>query len=342
MKTLGAAIIGTGWVSDEYVKAFKKHPQTDVVAIVSRDLERARVKAAEYELEDCEPFADVDALLKKPGVDIVVICTPHHLHVEQGIACARANKHVVIEKPIAIDLDGLRSLHSAVCSAGVKSIVSFVLRWNPMFDNIRAMLDRKLIGDVYYAEVDYLHGVGPWYRIWEWMSKRESGGSAMLAGGCHAVDSLRYFLQDQAVEVTAYSNTSKSNPLQYEYEPNTVTLIRFADGALGKVACSLEARMPYVFNVELFGDKGAIRNNRVFTTEWPGQKDWAAVPTIEPDSGDVSHHPFQQEINHFIDCIQSNVESHASVSDAVKTHEICLAADLSASQGGRPVRLPLQ
>jgi predicted dehydrogenase len=341
MKKLGAAVIGTGWVSDEYIKAFKKHPQTAVVAIASRELGRAKAKAAEHELKDCESFTDLDAMLKKPGIDIVAVCTPHHLHVEQGIACARANKHVVVEKPIAIDVDGLRKLDSAIRAARVKSIVSFVLRWNPMFDNIRAMLESKLIGDVYYAEVDYLHGVGPWYRIWEWMSKRESGGSALLAGGCHAVDGLRYFLQDDAVEVTAYSNRSRRNALNYEYDPNTVTLIRFAGGALGKVACSLEARMPYVFNVELYGDKGAIRNNKVFSTEWPGQKDWAAVPTIEPDSGDVSHHPFQQEIDHFVDCIRSNIESHASVSDAVKTHEICLAADLSASQGGRPVQLPL-
>jgi predicted dehydrogenase len=210
-----------------------------------------------------------------------------------------------------------------------------------MFDNIRAMLERKLIGDIFYAEVDYLHGVGPWYRIWQWMNKREYGGSALLAGGCHAVDGLRWFVQDEAIEVTAYSNKSNSNPLEYEYDPNTVTIIRFARGALGKVACSLEARMPYAFNVELFGDKGTIRNNRVFTTEWPGQKDWAAVPTVEPDSGDVSHHPFQQEVDHFVDCIERNVESHASVSDAIKTHEICLAADLSAADGGRPVRLPL-
>jgi predicted dehydrogenase len=340
MKTHGVAIIGTGWVSSEYIKAFEKNPHCAVRAICSRDADRARAKAAEYRVKDCLVSTNLAEVLAETSIGIVVICTPHHLHVEQGIACARAGKHVIVEKPIAIDLAGLRSLDRTIREAGVKSIVSFVLRWNPMFDNIRAILDQNLIGAIFYAEVDYLHGVGPWYPLWEWMRKREFGGSALLSGGCHAVDGLRWLVRDEAVEVTAYSNTSRRNALGYEYEPNTVTIVRFAGGATGKVACLLECRMPYVFNVELFGDKGSIRNGQLFTTEWPGQKGWATIPTIEPDSGDVSHHPFQQEVDHFVECIETGKESHACVADAAKTHEICLAADLSAAEG-RPVRLPL-
>jgi predicted dehydrogenase len=340
MKTLGVGIVGTGWVSDEYIKAFHNHPDTEVVALCSRDPARAEAKAAEHQLRECAAFTDLSRMLAARSVDIVAVCTPHHLHVEQGTACARAGKHVIVEKPIAIDVPGLRQLDRTIRETGVKSIVSFVLRWNPMFDNIRSMLESNLIGQIFYAEVDYLHGVGPWYRIWEWMRKTSLGGSALLAGGCHAVDALRWFIRDEAVEVTAYSNRSRTNDLDYEYATNTVAIIRFAGGAVGKVACSLECRMPYVFNVELFGDKGTIRNNRLFTTAWPGQKDWAAIPTVEPDSGDVSHHPFQQEVNHFVECIERDVESHASVADAVKTHEICFAADQSAAQG-KPVRLPL-
>lgn len=340
MRKLGAGIIGTGAVSDEYIKALQKNPRCEVVAICSRDASRAKAKAAEHGLQNCAAFADPAEMLKAPDLDIVAVCTPHHLHVEQGVAAARAGKHVIVEKPIAISVSSLRRLDKEIREAGVKSIVSFVLRWNPMFDNIRAILDQGLIGKIFYAEVDYLHGIGPSYRIWSWMAKKEYGGSALLAGGSHAVDGLRWFIRDEAVEVTAYSNTSPRNPFQYEYHPNTVAIIRFAGGAVGKVACSIECRMPYAFNVELFGDKGAIRNNQLFTTEWPGQNAWASIPTILPDSGDVSHHPFQKEVDHFVDCILNDRESHASVADTYKTHEICLAADISAAEG-RPVRLPL-
>jgi predicted dehydrogenase len=340
-KVYGAGLIGTGWVCDEYIKAFQSNPHCRVMTICGLEAAHASAKAAAHGLRDCAAFGDLSEMLKEKDLDIVAVCTPHHLHVEQAIACARAGKHVVVEKPIALDLSGLRRLDRTIREAGVKSVTGFVLRWNPMFQNIRAMLDQNLIGDVFYAEVDYFHGIGPWYGSWNWLVKKETGGSSLLMAGCHAVDGLRWFLRDEAVEVTACSNKSRHNPLGYEYDPNTVAIIRFAGGAIGKVASLVECRMPYVFSVQLFGDKGTIRNNQVSSLSWPGQNGWATIPCVMPDSGDVSHHPFRDEVNHFIECIQTGQESHASVADTAKTHEICLAADLSAAER-RPVRLPLE
>jgi predicted dehydrogenase len=72
----------------------------------------------------------------------------------------------------------------------------------------------------------------------------------------------------------------------------------------------------------------------------PGQTDFATIPTILPDSGDVTHHPFQGEIDHLVDCILNDKESFVNVEDSVKVHEICLAAEISAREGGS-VKLPL-
>jgi predicted dehydrogenase len=222
----------------------------------------------------------------------------------------------------------------------VKTVVSFVLRWNPLFQWIKSMLSQRVIGELFYGEVDYLHGIGPWYGQYPWNIRKDMGGSSLLTAGCHAVDGMRWFLQKEAVELYAMANFSRGNPLRYEYEPNSVTLIRFADGTIGKVASSVECAMPYVFNIELLGEEGTIRNNQIFSRKWEGQKGWATVPTILPDSGDVSHHPFHGEIDHLVDCIRTRVESHVNVADAVKTHEICLAAGMSAASR-QPVSLPL-
>jgi len=72
----------------------------------------------------------------------------------------------------------------------------------------------------------------------------------------------------------------------------------------------------------------------------PGQTSWATIPTVLPDSGDVTHHPFVHEVTHLVDCIQNNHESHVNIADAYKTHQVCFAADLSGKEG-RPVKLPL-
>jgi predicted dehydrogenase len=338
--SLGVAVVGTGWVSGEHIRAFQANTFTEVRAIVSRDKARAATKAAQHNLAGVWTCDRLEEVLEDPSIHIVSICTPHHLHVSQGVASARAGKHLLLEKPVALDLAGLRELEAAVRAARVKTLVSFVLRWNPLFETIRALLADGVVGRLFYAEVDYLHGIGPWYAQYAWNIKRQIGGSSLLTAGCHAVDGLRWFVGRRAVEVFAYANYSAQNPLRYEYEPNSVTLVKFEDGTLGKVASSVECVIPYVFNIELLGDEGAIRNNQVFSKRWVGQKGWATIPTVLPDSGDVTHHPFRDEVNHFVDCILNDRESHANLEDAALTHEICFASEVS-SREDRPVRLPL-
>jgi len=144
------------------------------------------------------------------------------------------------------------------------------------------------------------------------------------------------------VEVFQYATSGGGKDFaEYEYNPTTVTILKFADGRLGKVASCIECIQPYVFNINLVGTEGTIKNNQVYSrVQYPGQTTWATVPTILPDSGDVTHHPFQGEANHLVECIQNNTESHVNVADAYKTHEIVLAADRSG-ETGQPVKLPL-
>jgi len=340
MKTLGVGIIGTGWVSGEHIRAYEANPHTEVRGMVGLTVALAQAKKEEYHLTRCQVYESLEALLDDADIHMVSICTPHHLHVPQGVAAAQAGKHLLLEKPVALDVEGLRALQAAVRAAKVKTQVSFVLRWNPLFETIRALLADGVIGKIFYGEVDYFHAIGPWYAQYEWNVKKEFGGSSLLTAGCHAVDGLRWFVGKRAVEVFAYANTSAQNPLRYEYEPNSVTLVKFEDGTMGKVASSIECAMPYVFNIELLGDQGTIRNNQVFSKRWVGQKGWATIPTILPDSGDVTHHPFRDEVNYFVDCILNERESHANLEDAAQTHEICFASELSAREK-RPVSLPL-
>src|SRR5947209_8613514 len=332
MTSLGVGILGTSWVSGEHIRACEANPHTDVRAILSLERSRAAAKAEEHGLASCRAYDRLEELLDDPAVRIISICTPHHLHVPQGIAAAKAGKHLLIEKPVALDVAGLRELQAAVRAARVKTLVSFVLRWNPLFETIRALLADAVVGQLFYAEVDYLHGIGPWYGQYSWNVKKEIGGSSLLTAGCHAVDGLRWFVGKRAVEVFAYSNFSPQNPLRYEYEPNSVTLVKFEDGTIGKVASSIECVMPYVFNIVLLGDQGSIRNNQVFSKRWVGQRGWATIPTILPDSGDVTHHPFREEVNHLVDYILSDRESHASLEDSVQTHEICFASEIRSEE----------
>ncbi len=341
MAVYGAGIVGMGWVSGEHIRAFENNPSTRVAALCSRDKARAQSVAKQRGL-DCPVYDDFAAMLANPDVQIVSIATPPHVHREQAVAAARAGKHLMLEKAMANTLEDLRAIRDAVAAARVKSVVSFVLRWNPLFEIIKTQLAQGTIGRVFYGEVDYFHGIGPWYGQYSWNIKKEIGGSSLLSAGCHAMDGLRWFMGGEVVEVTQYATRGDGPDFKaYEFAPTTVTLLKFADGRIGKVASCIECVQPYVFNVNLVGTEGAIRNNQIYSKRaYPGQTSWTTVPTILPDSGDVTHHPFQGEVNHLVDCIENNRESHVNVADAYITHEIILAADRSGIEG-RPVQLPL-
>lgn len=336
---VGIAINGAGWVAHAHARSWLKHPQARIVSVSDIRRERAREMAAEFGL-DCAIRDNFDEVLADPRVDVVDVCSPSHLHARQGIAAAQAGKHVLVEKPMALTMEENRALREAVAKAGVKSLTSFVLRWNPAVQTIKSLVDSGAVGKVFFIGTDYWHGIKPTHHAWDLHNKRKTAGNAMLLAGCHAVDALRWLTGDEAVEVEAVGNNQKG---LFEYDANVVATMKFQSGIIGKTSALLDCEMPYTFNIDVAGTEGTIRNNRVWSKRlFPGQTSWATFPTILPDSGDVSHHPFDAEMGHFLECIVQDRESHCSIADAYRTHELCIAIDRSIAAGGRPVRLPLE
>ena len=338
-KQIGIGIYGLGWVGEQHLEAFLADSRCHVRGVCVRNLDKAAQTLRRYGCE-CPVHAKFEALLQDKTVEAISICTPHDLHAQETIQAARAGKHVLIEKPMCLRPQEMAEMAQAVSDASVRSLVSFVARWNPAVQMIKGWLKQGLIGEIFHAEVDYLHGINPARKAYA-IASREVGGSALLTAGLHAVDMLRFLLADEATEVAAMANCSSANDRGYEYPPNIEMLTRFGGGTVGKVSCSFEYRGPYQFNIRLLGDRGSIVDNRLFVQDWEGQSDFAEFPTVLPDSADVTHHPFPEQIAHFLDCIINKVESHANVEDACRTHELVFAADRAAERN-EIVKLPLQ
>lgn len=335
---LGVAIHGAGWVAGAHTASWLKNPFVQVVSISDITKDRARQLADRHGL-DCSIRDRYEDVLRDDRVDVIDITGPSCVHAQQAIAAAEAGKHLLVEKPMGLTLQENRTLRDVVAKAGVRSLVGFVLRWNPAIETIRSLLKSGAIGTLFYAEIDYWHGLGPSHHAWDLHSKKKTGGSAMLLGGCHALDALRWLSGDEVAEVTTVSNNAKG---LFEYDANVVAVMKFRSGIVGKTAALFDAEMPYAFNIDLAGSEGTIRDNRLWSKKlFPGQTSWATFPTLLPDSGDVHHHPFDAEIDHFVECIRQGRESHCNVADGYRTHELCLAIDRSVEEGGRPVKLPL-
>lgn len=336
---LGVGIIGLGWVAGEHIRAYQLNPHCEVVALASQSRERAAALCQQHGLTSARYYADYQDLLRDERVQVVSICSKNHAHVPQAIAAAGAGKHVLIEKPLALDLDGLRRVEGAVTAAGVKSQVGFELHWSPYFQSVHRMIDADFFGPLFYAECDYFSGNWEkWYPGYDWVKTKEQGGSALPAAACHAVDAIRQFMRSEATEVFAYAGNFTR---VMEWDPTILTVIRFANGAIGKVGCILEGNLKYTFNVRLHGPKGTLVNDR-FLSDYlePGLEGWAHFPTTLPDTPEVTHHPFPGEVDDLIDAIRTNRPALVNIAEGVKTHELVLAAEQSAREG-RPVSLPL-
>ena len=138
----------------------------------------------------------------------------------------------------------------------------------------------------------------------------------------------------------AYSGGYRRQRGEIDYDGFIVAIMKMKDGSIAKVSSNWDSVMPYRFPVEIFGDQGTIKNNMLYSTKLPGQTDFVTIPTILPDSGDVSHHPFQPEIDHLLECIKSGKESHCNLDDSINAHEACIAANMSA-ESGKTIELPL-
>ena len=332
---MGVGIIGSGWVSGEHIKAYNENPHTTVKGMFTRNPVTGPLKLQECQTE-AKIFDTLDDMLRDPEISIVSVCSPPDVHCEHVLKIAAAGKHILLEKPIAMNMDDVRRMEHAVKNAGAKSVVSFVLRWNPMFETTKKLLADDAIGDIMYIESDYWHWIGPHYAQHRWAKNKSAGGSSLLSAGCHAVDALRWF-GGEVEEVSGYSAPGLSDS-EYEFDPNMVAILRFKNGAIGKVSSLLECKTPYVFNVNILGQKGSIRNNKVYSHKYPGASGYFEYPTVLPDSGDVTHHPFKGEINHFVDCILNGKDTICDISEAAKTMEVCFAIE-SSIKSGQPVKL---
>ena len=131
---LGVAVCGVGWCASQHIAAFLRNPRTDghLAVRARRGLAPARTSPKHgVALPDARITTSYEDVLAASDVDIVSIATPNHLHAAQAVAAARAGKHLLLEKPTGLDVDELVGIRDAVRRAGVRTIVSFELRYNP-------------------------------------------------------------------------------------------------------------------------------------------------------------------------------------------------------------------
>ena len=340
-KKYNVAVIGYGWAATAHIAAINATSNAQVTAVwSSRPLDSGELSAKHG--SSIAAHTDLAAMLANPDIHIVDITSYPNQHAAQFIAAAKNGKHIIIEKPLAIEWSDILAMKRAAQESGVKVCVCFECRWSSQFLATKAVLDQGLVGALHYGEIDYYHGIGPWYGQYRWNTKRELGGSALLTAGCHALDALLLCMGGDVEEVTSYA-TQSSNPVfaAYEYPTTSTTLLRFKGGAVGKSAAVVDCLQPYYFHAHLVGSEGSILDNKFHSQKLAGlnKKSWSQLSMDMLDSGDVSDHPYQSQFQAFFDALEQGKDMPlTSFADGFATHRVIAAADKSASEK-RPVKI---
>ncbi|MCX7046305.1 MAG: Gfo/Idh/MocA family oxidoreductase [Candidatus Sumerlaeota bacterium] len=334
-------IIGYGWAATAHVAAINATGRARVTAVCSsRKLDPAALSDAHG--GRIAVYGDLKAMLARPDIDVVSICSYHDRHAREAIAAARAGKHLIIEKPLTLNLKDLRAMQAAITRADVKTCVCFELRFASQLIATKAIIDAGLLGRVHYAEVDYYHGIGPWYREYKWILSKESCGSSLLAAGCHAMDAMLLYMGSEIESVSSYGTNSTNKIFRkYQYPTTTVNVVKFKDGRVGKVTSCIDCWQPYYFHTHLVGREGSLLDDKFHSTKIAGlnKNKWSTLSMKLADSGDVSDHPYQTQFDAFFKALAEGREMLlTSLSEAARTHDVIFAAERSASLG-RPVKL---
>ena len=340
MKKYNVGIIGYGWVSGAHIAAINATSLAQVTALYSSRPQNPTAVSAQHGGKiTC--FTDLNAMLADPTIHAVAVCSYPQQHADQIVAAAKAGKHLIIEKPISLSLADARRVAAAVTAAGVKTCVCFECRFSSQLVATKALIESGLLGKLHYGEVDYYHGIGPWYGQFRWNTSKESGGSSLLSAGCHALDALVLCMGSDVESVTSHSiGSANSSFAQYQYPTTSVSVLRFANGALGKVASVIDCLQPYYFHTHLVGSEGSLLDNKFHSTRLGLDKQrWSELSMKMLDSGDVSDHPYQSQFQAFFEALERGESMPlTSLADSMKSHLAVLAADLSAREN-RTVKL---
>src|SRR6266403_910767 len=309
MKKYNVGIIGYGWVATAHIPAINTTTHGQVTAVcASRGLDS-------QELSDkfggtITAYSDLDDMLANPDIHAVSVCSYPYDHAKQVIAAAKAGKHLIIEKPLCLSLKDLRAMQAAVEQNGIKTCVCFECRYSSQFLTTKAVIDQGLLGKLHYGEVDYYHGIGPWYGQFRWNTRKDAGGSSLLTAGCHALDALLLCMGNEVKEVTSYDTKSKSKIFApYEYTTTSVTILKFKNGSIGKCAAVVDCLQPYYFHTHLVGSHGSLLDNKFHSMKLKTNKhSWSSLAMKMLDSGDVSDHPYQSQFQAFFDAMEKGKE----------------------------------
>jgi predicted dehydrogenase len=318
-------ILGAGQAGGRQAHGFALQPDVRIVGVADLDPARAQALATQHH---AAATTSLDALLDL-GLDVLVVATPHALHLEPARAAAARGVHVMMEKPIATTLADAHAILAACTTAGVQLATSFVHRHRQesrlAFDWLAAAGAMRMARETINGQITAAHP--------SWLGSRAlAGGGVLMYTAIHGVDRLRWLLRDEVESVTA---ATVAFAAEDEVEGGVSAVLRFAGGAIASLSASSPRYRPEptLWETEVFTDRSLVRlQTRHFAerSSDAGQERYRCAE--DPETSDA-HYNFARQAAAFIATIEGGGATTADGEDGLRALEICLAIYRSAAEG---------
>jgi 1,5-anhydro-D-fructose reductase (1,5-anhydro-D-mannitol-forming) len=322
---IGIGTIGREWMAS----ALANQPDGDLVAVVSSDPARAAAFAAERGVPMVH--STVDDLLRDESIDAVYISTTNEWHKPQTLAAAAAGKHVLCEKPLALNLADAEEMVAACHAAGVVMGTNHHLRNAATHRKLRELVASGAVGRVQAARVFHAVFLPPHLQGWR-IKAPESGGGVIFDITVHDVDTVRFILGDEIEEVAAM--TANQGMATSDLEDAVMGVMRMRSGVLVQFHDAFTAKHPYT-GLEIHGTEGSLYGRDVMTQRPVG------TITLRRDGAEeqikVEHENlYERSVRLFNAAVNGTGEPAATAEDGVKSLAVALAVK-EASRSGRTV-----
>lgn len=347
MKKIKIGIIGVGNISAEHIQGYLNNPNVELYAFC--DINEAQLKKRAEEFGITHTFTDKADMLALPEIDAVSVCTWNSVHAECAIAALEAGKHVLCEKPMSICAADAIRMKEAADKSGKLLMIGFVRRFGNDCAILQDFINCGTFGELYYAKATYLRRNGNpcgWFG-----DKSRSGGGPLIDLGVHVIDLVRYLMGNpkpvsvygmtaqklfdrrELKDTKSYVSVSASADDICDVEDLATAMIRFDNGAVLSVETAFSLNLKKNSgDIELFGTRAGAKLSpelEIFTES----NGYMSNITLEKPTALDFDGLFQNEINHFVDCVINGTPCKAPAEDGIELMRILDAVYESAKTG---------
>lgn len=309
MKKIGVAVIGTGFWGKNHARVYKELQSTDLVAICDVNAERAKVIANQFGVK---AYTDSTQMLKDPEVKAVSVCTWSTMLAQEALKALCAEKHVLVEKPMATNIKQAQKLLKTAQANGLHLTVGFLMRFIPGIQSIREAVVSRKIGDMVSATAK---------RVSQWPERIGDVG-VVKDTAIHDIDIMRYISNEDPVSV--YAKTG--NMRHKQFEDYAQIMLTYESGKSAFIESNWLT--PYkIRNLSVTGSDAIMRLDYITQELWVENAKESLQPRVP------FQEPLKMELQHFAECIQEKKRPLITGEDGIKALQIAIAAlDSSAKK----------